>query len=101
MATYNGHYTYDHSTVSGWQSAAIGVYYCGQIGPTGALIVHYVGVGTGSGGVRDRLLCHLREDYWPDATHFGFSLCSTANEALVLEAAEIKRLQPRYNIVGK
>ena len=60
-----------------------------------------VGRGVGDGGIRGRLLNHLRNDYWPDVTHFGYCVCSTAKEAEDFEASEIKRLQPKYNTQGK
>lgn len=100
MNQYNGHYNYDHGTVNGWQNNAIGIYYCGEITTNGNLTVHYVGKGTGDGGIRARLLDHIRQDNWPDVRHFGYVLCSTAQEAINLEAAEIRRLQPKYNTQG-
>ena len=98
---YNGHYEYSSKIVDGWDSSAIGVYYCGYVNSNSVLVTHYVGKGTGDGGVRKRLQDHLREDYWPDVTHFGFKLCDSAREAEVHEADEIVRLQPKYNKIGK
>ena len=97
---YNGNYNYDHKTVSGWQSSAIGVYYIGQVGANGSLIAHYVGKGTGDGGIKARLLAHLNQERWQDATHFGYTIFTNAQEAINFEAAEIRRLQPKYNTQG-
>lgn len=100
MNQYNGHYNYDHATVSGWQYNLTGVYYCGEIASNGNLIAHYVGKGTGDGGIKGRLLDHLGQDRWPDVKYFGYIVCSSAQEAVNLEAAEIKRCQPKYNTQG-
>ena len=98
---YKGPYQYSEKVVSDWNSTAIGVYYCGYIGSNGKLTVLYVGKGVGDGGIRSRLLDHLRYDRWPDVTHFGYCICNTAKEAEDFEASEIKRLQPKYNTQGK
>lgn len=97
---YKGHYPYNNTVVGDWDSDATGVYYCGYI-LNDTLIVHYVGKAVAEGGIRNRLLQHLGEDKWPDVTHFGYCVCTTTNEAETLEAAEIKRLQPKYNKQGK
>ena len=98
---YNGPYLYNKETVNGLDSNAIGVYYCGYVNNDNSLIPHYIGKGTGDDGIRGRLLDHLREDNWPDVTHFGYCVCSTITEAENLEADEIKRLKPKYNDQGK
>ena len=98
---YKGNYSYSQKVVSDWDSTAMGVYYCGIPNPNGTLKPLYIGVGTSDGGMRSRLLDHLRDDNWPDVTHFGFCACDTAKEAEDFEAAEIKRCQPKYNLVGK
>ncbi len=97
---YKGMYPYTDKVVVDWNSAEIGVYYCGYPN-NGVLIVHYVGKGVGEAGMRGRLLDHLRDDYWPDATHFGYRGCGSVREAEDFEASEIKRLQPKYNKQGK
>ncbi len=94
-------YSYTSKVVEGWESNAIGVYYCGYLTTDGKLTILYIGKGTGEGGMRKRLLDHLNEDYWPDATHFGFHQCDTAREAEDHEAAEIKLYKPKYNKLGK
>lgn len=97
---YQGQYPYNEDVVSGWNSTAIGVYYCG-LPTTIGLRPLYIGVGAGDTGMRGRLLDHLREDYWPDVTHFGYHQCSTAEEAKDLETQEILRCRPKYNTQGK
>ncbi len=100
LQSYKGHYPYNKETVSGWDSNAIGVYYCGY--PNGGgLDVLYVGRATNYGGIRTRLLQHLAEDQWRDVSHFGYCVCTTSEEAENFEASEIRRLQPRYNKQGK
>lgn len=99
---YEGEYSFNKATVEGWNSTAIGVYYVGSRAANGSFAsILYVGKATGDGGIRTRLLQHLSENKWPDATIFGYKVCSTAAEAEAHEAAEIKRLQPKYNVVGK
>ena len=98
---YKGNYQYDKKVITEWDSSAIGVYYCGYVNSNKTLDVLYVGKGVGDNGIRGRLLDHLRDDYWPDVTRFGYRICSTAKEAEDLEATEIKRLNPKYNQQGK
>ena len=98
---YQGHYQYDDGVVRNWDSSAIGVYYCGYPLSNGNLLVHYVGRAVGKDGIRGRLLQHMLEDLWSDISHFGYSVCSTIQEAENLEASEIKRLKPKYNKQGK
>lgn len=100
IQTYKGHYPYNKKVVSNWNSTAIGVYYFGYLNTNG-LYVLYVGKATGDEGIRGRLLQHLREDEWPDVSHFGYCICSTSQEAEDFEASEIKRLKPKHNIQGK
>lgn len=97
---YSGNYGYSLPVLTDWNSGAMGVYYCGYISTNG-LIPLYIGKGTGDGGMRTRLLCHVREDYWPDVTHFGFHACSSVPEAESLEVTQIKKFQPKYNIHHK
>lgn len=98
---YKGQYIFDANTLYGWDSNSIGVYYCGRILPNGNLYVFYVGKSTSNNGIKGRLLQHLGENKWNDVTHFGFVICSTPKEAEEFEAFEIKRLQPKYNILLK
>jgi len=98
---YKGIYPYNEKVISKWDSTEIGVYYCGYPSASGNLYFLYVGKATSNQGIRGRLLQHLREDKWPDVSHFGYCVCSTSKEAEDLEASEIKRLQPKYNIQGK
>ena len=98
---YNGHHPYTQVCVGGWQYALTGVYYCGYLGADGRLQPLYIGRAIGDGGIRGRLLDHLRDDVWPGVTHFGFAVCATAQEAITHEAAEIRRFQPRFNTQGK
>ncbi len=100
-STYQGHYSYNHPTIHSWNSSAIGVYYCGYPLQDGSLAVLYVGRAVGQGGIRGRLLEHLREELWHSITHFGYTVCNTIAEAEILERMEIARLQPHYNTQGK
>lgn len=101
ISPFKSHYSYAADTIEGWDSTAIGVYYCGFINASGQLVPLYIGKGTGEGGMRSRLLDHLRDHYWPEVTHFGFHFCDYAHEADVHEANEILRYKPRYNKIGK
>lgn len=100
MPEYNGHYGYDEANITNWNAEPIGVYYCGYVS-NGTLIVHYVGRAIGEGGIRRRLLEHLRDDHWPDVSAFGYAICANDQEAIDFEVAEITRLQPKYNIQGR
>lgn len=94
-------YQYTADALEGWASVAIGVYYCGFLNTDGNLVPLYIGKDTGENGVRGRLLDHLREDYWPDVTHFGFHLCDYIHEADNHEDSEIFTYKPKYNKIGK
>lgn len=97
---YKGQFPFDNESVSENATDSIGVYYCGEINSENALMpVHYVGMSGES--IKDRLQAHLRDDNWPDATHFGFENCSTEQEAEEQEAKEIERLKPKYNDQGE
>lgn len=98
---YQGHYQYSEKVVGDWNSAAIGVYYCGELLSNGNLSVLYVGKATGDKGIRGRLLQHLGEDKWPDVSHFGYCVCSTSREAEDFEVSEIKKFKPKHNTQGK
>ncbi|KKW05717.1 MAG: hypothetical protein UY40_C0010G0014 [candidate division CPR1 bacterium GW2011_GWC1_49_13] len=101
IGNYKGHYSYDEKTIGDWKSSTIGVYYCGYPLSNGNLYVLYVGRAVGGDGIRGRLLQHLREEIWPDVSHFGYCVCAKVGEAEDHEAAEIARLKPSYNIQGK
>lgn len=103
MQQYAGEFPFNERTVGGWEAGGrvIGVYYCWAVNAFGAKTCVYVGRAVGDDGLRGRLLQHLAEDKWRDATHFGYTVCATANEAAQHEANEIYRMQPKYNKVGK
>lgn len=99
---YQGHYRYNKVSITNNAPESIGVYYCGYLDMNNLLIPCYVGRAKGDYvDIRSRLSDHLRDDSWSDVTHFGFSVCSTAKDAEDLEAKEIERCQPKYNIQGK
>jgi len=98
---YKGHYPYSAEIIENWDSTSIGVYYCGYKTQENKLIPLYIGKGAGEGGMRSRLLDHLREDNWPDITHFGYRTCDTEAETEELEKTEIAKYKPRYNHQGK
>jgi len=97
---YQGQYEYNERIISNWNSTAIGVYYCGYLTDKG-LHPLYIGVACGDQGIRGRLLDHLKNDYWPDVSHFGYQLCDSTKEAEKWEADEIARYKPKYNTQGK
>ena len=98
---FKGLYLFDNATISEWDSTAIGVYYCGAKGAEGKLNVYYIGKSVAGGGMRGRLLQHLSERKWPDATHFGYEQCDSVAETERHELAEIARYKPKYNTQGK
>jgi len=98
---YQGHYEYSNEVISNWNSRVIGVYYCGYVGLENKLAILYIGKGTGENGIRGRLLDHLRNDNWPDATHFGYQICDNISEIEEWEASEIKTYKPKYNEQGR
>lgn len=98
---YQGHYEYSDNVVKNWNSTATGVYYCGYRTAENNLAILYVGKAVGADGIRGRLLCHMREDHWPDVTHFGYHLANSELEATQWEAEEIARYKPKYNKIGK
>lgn len=98
---YQGPYNYTSAIVTAWESSSIGVYLCGYKTANNGLKVLYIGKGTGEDGMRGRLLDHLREDHWPDVTHFGIQLCDSAAEAEELEGKLIEYHKPKYNTLGK
>lgn len=95
---YKGPYLYNKQTLTDWNSSAIGIYYCGiPIRDGSGVVPYYIGRSVADGGIRGRLLQHLTDDYWPDVTHFNFTVCGSATEAIALEANEIRRFSPKYN----
>jgi len=101
ISGYSGHYSFNNALINLYAPNSIGVYYCGYIDLNNILITHYVGRAMGDGvSIRNRLSAHL-SDGWRDVAHFGYVLCSTQEEAESFEAAEIRRLQPKYNTQGK
>lgn len=99
--SYKGSYSYDKDVVGNWDSNAIGVYYCGFLNSNKGLIPLYIGLGTGEKGMKGRLLDHLRDDHWPEVTHFGYQVCDSVKEAEEWEVKEIAIFKPKYNTVGK
>ncbi len=94
-------FPYSAKTIEEWNSVAIGVYYCGYLNANGALVPLYIGKATSDRGIRGRLLDHLRDDYWPEVTHFGFHTCDYVHEADQHESVEIIKFKPRHNKIGK
>jgi hypothetical protein len=100
VGPYKGQFPFNGDSVSKNAPDSIGVYYCGEINSENSLSpVHYVGMSGESIG--DRLQVHLRDNNWPDVSHFGYEECSTEQEAKEQEAKEIARLRPKYNDQGK
>lgn len=98
---YKGNYPFNKDTIQNWDNNQGGIYYCGVRNSLGNLTVYYVGKAFGNDGIKGRLLQHLNENKWYDVTHFGYCVCSSENEALIIEQNEIRRLNPKYNIQGK
>ena len=98
---FKGPHLYDSATIGGWNSTAIGVYYCGAITTDGKLSVYYIGKSVAAGGMRGRLLQHLSERKWSDVTHFGYEQGDAASEVERHELAEITIYKPKYNTQGK
>jgi excinuclease UvrABC nuclease subunit len=98
---FQGNYLFDQKTVSGWNSSAIGIYYCGYQNQKRELVPFYIGRAVSNDGIRGRLLQHLSENKWLDVSVFGYTQCTTPQEALNLEEQEIVKFQPKYNTQGK
>lgn len=97
---FYGPYDYLENVITNWQYTLRGVYYCGRV--INGLVEHlYIGRSLSENGIRGRLLDHLREDDWVDVKYFWYRECSTDQEAINLEATEIKIHQPKYNKQGK
>jgi excinuclease UvrABC nuclease subunit len=98
---YVGHFPYSGLSVTLNAIDSLGVYYCGYVNTQGELVPSYIGRAVGDDvSIRSRLRDHLRDDYWPNVTHFGYRVCTTQTEAKDLEATEIRRFQPSYNTQG-
>lgn len=98
---YSGHHGYDKWSVTSKAPDNIGVYYCGVLNFKG-LIPLYIGRAIGENvTIKSRLLDHVRDDNWPEVTHFGYQICTTVKEAEDLEASEIASWKPKYNKQGK
>ena len=96
---YKGKYPYNRSSILQNAPDSIGVYYCCNLGTNGQSHALYIGRAKGDGvSIRSRLLDHIRDENWPDVTHFGYYVCSTKQEAEDLEIQEIRRCNPKYNI---
>ena len=98
---FKGPYLFNVTTVTEWNSTAIGVYYCGAKIMDGKLSVYYIGKSVADEGMRGRLLQHLSDKKWPDVTHFGYEACDTVSETEKHELAEIAKYKPKYNTQGK
>ncbi len=102
IGKYIGHFLYNSINVSASAPKLQGVYYCGGLNPQNQLVPLYIGRAKGIVvTINSRLCDHLRNDNWPEVTHFGYVTCSTDQEAEALEAAEINTYKPRYNTIGK
>ena len=98
IGEFKGPYSYTNKIVEGWNnSTAIGVYYIGVKTSGHKLSVYYIGRAIGEGGIRRRLLEHLSDNKWSDATHFGYQTSSTSSEAEEFESVEISKYNPKYN----
>lgn len=98
--SFKGPFSYDRDTVEDWDNDSMGVYYVGKKNDKNALVIFYIGRAITDGGIRDRLLQHLGESKWYDATYFGYHICGTSQEAIDWEKEEIVRYNPKYNVVG-
>jgi len=102
MKPFKGPYTYSKKIVEEWDSSSIGVYYIGTKTPENQLRIFYIGKAVSEGGVRKRLLEHLSENKWNDATHFGYHFfeANDIKEIEEFEKTEITKYKPKYNTVG-
>ena len=97
MYTYKGKYNFKKDVITNWDSSDTGVYYLWQESK-----VVYVGSAVSEDGIRGRLLQHINDNKFPyNVKEFGYKVINGKNAVLAHELSEIKRLQPRYNIVGK
>ena len=100
ISEFKGPYIYSNKIVSNWNSSVAGVYYIGIKTPENQLSVYYIGQAVGELGIRGRLLQHLSEAKWSDATHFGFQVFdkSVVGKITDFEKGEIVKFKPKYNI---
>lgn len=99
---YMGNYPFNKLKITTFAPDSQGVYYCGFVKLDGSLGTLYVGRAKGTGvTIKSRLHDHFNYDRWGSVTHFGYILCTTDQDAINLEAYEIRRLQPTYNKNGK
>ena len=95
---YQGNYVYEENSVQIYAPVSWGVYYCVHIEQGSRVVADYIGKASGQGvTIKSRLLNHLSGDNWPEVSHFGYILCSSAEEAQRLEIEEINRCNPKYN----
>jgi excinuclease UvrABC nuclease subunit len=95
---YSGNYIFERQSIILSAPDNIGVYYCGSLNWQGELMPKYIGRAMGDKvSIRNRLLDHFRENNWLGVTHFGYRICSSKEEAMNLEIAEIREYQPFYN----
>ena len=102
MQPFKGPYLYSEKIIKEWESTSIGVYYIGIKTSENQLKIFYIGKATGDGGVRERLLEHLSETKWSDATHFGFHFFTGTDTEKIeeFEKKEITKYKPKYNTMG-
>lgn len=99
MQPFQGPYIFEKKNIEKLSPLIKGVYYIGVANGQGGMYPHYVGKGCGVGGIRARLLEHV-ERGWEDASCFGYMASSSIPHIDAHELAEIKRCNPKYNIVG-
>ena len=98
FSIYTGHFAYNKVSILQNAPYGIGIYYCGVVLKDGKLYPAYIGRAKGNGvTICSRLLDHIRDDNWPDITHFGYRPCITGQEAEDLEIQEIRNYNPKYN----
>ena len=94
----SGPYKYNRSTIENINKDVDGVYYLLDEDED----VLYVGKSfRDNGGIRDRLLEHLRTKNWMDVDVFYFQECQSESETDSLEKEKIKKYKPKYNDRGK
>lgn len=102
MEKYQGNYNYNKNIILTIAPEKIGIYYCGSLNSNNSLFPLYIGRAMGENvTIKSRLLDHLNNDRWPDVSCFGYIICQTPKEAEMLEASEIEKFKPKYNIQGK
>lgn len=96
MYPYNGEYPFNKQIISDWDSNTTGVYYLFEND-----LITYIGSAIGAGGIRGRLLQHINEYSFPHVNRFGFKEIIGSDLILSYEKAEIQRIQPGRNKIGR